>query len=195
MNNYRGGERAMSGYGADAVKAITEGRTNEQQTRNLREKVLMGGIQAALTAAGAGASASHSFALQRKQANKAWDINNAGIQAREKLADEQSRAMGDGRAREAGKVPAWLGQGGPVDVVSGGNAPHQPDMISGAQTAMSNQQQNDAADNAPLGGYYTSDGSQAAQDQANALTNDMKTAEDGMRGGGMMGSLQRKGMY
>lgn len=195
MRNYRGGDRTMTGYGADAVKAISEGRTQEQQTRNLREKILMGGVQAALTAAAGGASANHSFNLQRKQANRAWDVNNNSIKAREALADEQSRAMSDSRAKEAGRVPEWLGQGGPVDVVSGGNTPHQPDMISGAQAAMSNQQQNDSADQAPLGGYYTSDGSQAAQDQANALTNDMKTAEDGMRGGGMMGSLQRKGMY
>lgn len=191
MRDYSGGERHMTSYGADAVRAIEEGRTQRQVDRNLKEKILMGGIQAALMGARgvAGAKAS------RDHDNKVWDANNASIQAREKVAQGQHDTMEQDRAMKAGTVPDWMHDQAPgeVDMVSGSGG--QQDSVSLAGEAMGNMRQNASANDSPLGGYYTSDGSQKAQQDSAALTNDMKTAEGGMRGGGMMGSLQRKGLY
>jgi hypothetical protein len=48
--DYRGGDRGIGNYGAEYIKAIKEGRTQSQQDRNLREKIIMGAIQAHLAA-------------------------------------------------------------------------------------------------------------------------------------------------
>lgn len=182
----------MSGYGADYVKAIKEGRTQQQQNRDLREKIIMGGIQAGLTGARAAGEVSNHDDLMKKQAD-----------AKLMASTEQYKGRGPYTGPQ-GKPPAWLGQAGEgnhdeLQAEAPADAPdwmHQPKtMQQRAEEALANGQQNDSADTAPLGGYFTPDGSQNSINQANALQNDMKTAEDGMRGGGMMGSLQRKGMY
>ena len=196
MRDYSGGERTQSSYGQQHVKAIQEGRTQSQVDRNLREKIVMGGIQAALMGARGIAGAKASGDLKRTQENKAWHTNNDSIQAREKVAQGQHDTMEQDRAMQAGQVPDWMHDQPPgqADMISGGSGA-QPDMISSAHGALDSLKQNDSANDAPLGGYYTTDGSQKAMQDSSALTNDMKTAEDGMRGGGMMGSLQRKGLY
>jgi hypothetical protein len=180
----------MSGYGADAVKAITEGRTQQQQSRDLREKIIMGLAQAGLTGAGGIIKGDMS-----KRASADASLRASASQYAPATAEY---------AGPTAMPPGWLGKAGEgnhdeLQASPPADAPdwmHQPkSMQQRAEEALANGQQNDAANTAPLGGYYTPDGAQASRDQANALTNDMRTAEDGMRGGGMMGSLQRKGMY
>jgi hypothetical protein len=48
MADYRGGDRHRTQYGDALVKAIQEGRTRGQQNRNLGQKMVMAGAQAAL---------------------------------------------------------------------------------------------------------------------------------------------------
>ena len=193
MRDYSGGERSQSSYGADAVKAIQEGRTQSQVDRNLREKIMMGGIQAALMGARGMAGAKASDDLKKTQAQ--GDLRKSAEQYAPATAHHDVRSDG---------APEWLGQAGEgnSDALQAQGPSDGPDwmrqpksMQQRAEEALANGQQNDSANDAPLGGYYTTDGSQKAMQDSSALTNDMKTAEDGMRGGGMMGSLQRKGLY
>ena len=193
MRDYSGGERHMTSYGAEAVKAIEEGRTQRQVDRNLKEKIVMGGIQAALMGARGVAGAKASGDLQAKQKDDSLR-QSASLYAPATAHHEVSTAA----------APAWLGQAGegnhdeltPDAPTEGPDWMHQPkSMQQRAEEALAAGGQNASANDSPLGGYYTSDGSQKAQQDSAALTNDMKTAEDGMRGGGMMNSLQRKGLY
>jgi hypothetical protein len=97
--DFRGGDRGIGGYGAEYIKTIKEGRTQGQLARNLREKILMGGVQAALTAGQGAASAMHSADLkdQQAQADKAAYANSP-IPNYHPMASAPTDA----------KLPAWL---------------------------------------------------------------------------------------
>ena len=104
MADYRGGDRHGSSYGEALNKAIREGRTERQRSRNFDQKLAMAGVQGGLTLLAGGAKAAHSRDLRDEQ--KAKDVAeyaNSPVQNYKPMAD----APGDA------KLPGWLtGQGG-----------------------------------------------------------------------------------
>lgn len=179
MPDYRGGPRQQSGYGQELVKAIREGRTERQRSRNFNQKLIFGAIQGGL-AMGQGMAGSVSS-------------HNAKMRAQEgelrHSADKYAAPEYTGRESAP---PEWLGQSGE------GNA----DLIQRADEANSRMSLNGSRELAPVGGQYTPKARENEDMQSSAMARDMQQAELGMRQAnginpiddGMMGQGE-SGMY
>jgi hypothetical protein len=162
---------------AAAIKAVENGQTRRQQTRDMMFKILGHGAQTALTAAGGAIAADY----DRKDAED------------KKLRDsaEQYKAPDVQQATSTAHVPEWLkaAQGDPTE------APHidpSEAVALAAQGAKARQAVNTSAAMANIGGYHTQEGADAQDQNASAMARDIGTAKQTMEMGGMMNSLARK---
>ncbi len=197
MPDYRGGPRQQSAYGQELVKAIREGRTERQRDREFSRKLVQGAIGASATG------------MQAIMANAANDRAKAAT-ADQALRDSSDKYAAKDYSGPEGGVPDWLGKAGEgnSDYLQRGEGPlaqTEPDVISAADKASSNQSLNASREEAPVGGWYSEAAREKEDRESNALANDFKTAEFGMRGasqginptggGGMMGSLPGRRRY
>ncbi len=187
MPDFRGGSRQQSAYGQELVKAIREGRTERQRDRDFNRKVVQGIIGAGATAVQAGMANVANDRAKRASADRA-------------LHDSSDKYMAADYTGRTGDAPDWLGKAGEgnSDMLQRGEGPleqYEPDVISAADKASSNQDMNASRETAPVATWYTPAAREREDNDSNAMANDFKTAEFGMRGinpaggGGMMGSL------
>lgn len=103
MADYRGGEMRMSEYGAQAVKAIREGRTESQRRRDFARKLAVTMTQAGLMGAAVAAKGAHSKEEAAKHKQKMGD--NALMASTEKYRAPDYTGP-------EGEVPDWVGARG-----------------------------------------------------------------------------------
>jgi hypothetical protein len=161
--DYRGGQRAQSGYGQELVKAIREGRTERQRKRNFEQKLIFGAVQAGLTGLGGAVSASHS----KSEAAKRLAIENAK-HAKWGEVTKETREM----------TPQVQGEGmGDV-------------LKQKANEAVALQKLSDARSQATVNGEHAPGTINESADTVQMQARDLQRGIDGMREGrGMMGSL------
>lgn len=211
MPDYRGGPRQQSGYGQELVKAIREGRTERQRSRNFDQKLAFTLGQAAITGVGGALSGADSYAENEKRKSARRD--QATHDFTDQVADRyRARMTKEDALRESSRqyeapeyegkeaeLPAWLTGGGTdMSLPSEHEAPteykldeqghavgprrtHEPDVVSSADAALSRMEVNSSRELAPMGGYYTPAARENEDAQAGALVRDMGTAESGMR--------------
>lgn len=103
MADYRGGDRHRSIYGEELIKAIREGRTERQRSRNFNEKLVFAGAQAGLQGIRAGIG--YSDSKDKADAARRSDLKDyVGTPA----PDYKPMAASPTDA----KVPEWLSSNG-----------------------------------------------------------------------------------
>lgn len=193
MPDFRGGPRQQSVYGQELVKAIREGRTERQRNRDFQRKLVQGGISLGFTGLQAGLGKMAADDAKAKAADQS-------------LRDSAEKYGAPDYTGPSGSPPEWLGKAGEgdADMLQRGEgvlAQSEPDVISSADKASSNQDMNASRAGAPIAAWYTPEARQKEDNESNALVNDFKTAEFGMRrginpdGSGMMGSLPGRRRY
>ncbi len=176
MPNYRGGERRIDQYAAQLIDDIRKGNTTYQKDRAFRDKMIQGGLQAGVTAAAGIGSGLNSIEVQRGQRERA-----AAAADKESMRKQGEVDAGIMRDSEQYRAPDYVA--GPEE----NNRP-VPAWLE-AEKAQSRLDGNGAAANTSMGGYSTQEGRENHADLANAMANDIQTAQDGIKMGGMMKSL------
>lgn len=107
MADYRGGDRRTTVHGAALIKAIQEGRTERQRSRNFNQKLKVAGIQAGLQ----GGRALYGYLDQKDKQGiaEAKDAQDKAA-AYEKAPLPTYKPMGDAAGPDA-DVPEWLKTG------------------------------------------------------------------------------------
>lgn len=164
----------MSQYGAKLAKDTEAGSTARQRDRDRKEKMITGLAQAALVGGAAlyGHVDSHNTRM-KQQATAAL--------ARMKADKERAPDFDESRMLNQGQVPiaAYGNNGGPSQTM-------YKDMMdravkAGAKTALSKQDANDAAVDAPIGNYMTGPGMERAVKDSSLMGQDINTARGMMR--------------
>lgn len=182
------------------INSIREGKTREQQNRDLREKVIFSGGQALAAGVGGYLQGRESDRLQEENKNRSQ--MGKAIQSQTQERDRLLRAPDDYKSYDDGSTgPGWLRTGkvehgkdwfpgeprqdqGPVDLSLPGD--HDPFVQDAAKRAREQQGSNAEAAGASIGGYRTVQGLDDADQQSDVLAADMSTGKNLMKAGKMM---------
>ena len=186
MADYRGGAYGLSGAAAEAVNNINKGETPFQKNRELRQRAIGAGVNAALV----GVAGAVKGQVSRDEEN---DKNRGVMQKAIANAKRSAGTRSDGtRGGESntggGPDPSTTNLGGSYPL---NNADMDNAVRKGAGVALDRQATNDQAEYAPAGrhNYMTGPGMEEMVKQANVLGQDINTAKAAQVQGGMQNSL------
>jgi hypothetical protein len=181
MTDYRASNTGPSPYWQQLAADIKKGDTPYQKRQAWRDRAIAVGAQAGLQGIAGLASASHSYTNEmdqkRNEMKKAIMASAIGDAQKQDQFNRTFRPETYAQpGQQTGDAPSWLGQHG------------EGDVAAAAEAAKANATLNDAALNAPIGGVRTQQGQDNHSAQAGVLANDMATAQQGIRMGGMANS-------
>lgn len=171
------------------INSIREGKTREQQNRDLREKVIFSGGQALATGVGGYLQGRESDAIQEEHRNRTGMARAIDSQTRERNRLLTPAADYVPNTPDSPDDPEWL--------MSGHLPPEQTDLSMATDQHRQDQDGNAAAAGATIGGYRTPSAMDDQDQESDTLAADMNTGKNlmrvggAMRAGGAAGGMQR----